>query len=296
MTETASGGASFGLRAPIAEPGWDELMERVQHAAGDPVAALRLAPDIAAAIPGVGTGRTAASWSRLAAIGALDLTVCRALEPHLDALTILRQARAAGLDAPTAPPGSTWGVYAAEGPAGRLRGTVHGDGTVELHGTKPWCSLAGVVSHALVTAWTGTYERTLCAIRLDAPGVHVRNDPWAARGLSAITSGAIELDGVAGRVVGPPGWYLSRPGFAWGGAGVAACWFGGAAGLVRRLAEQLSSREPDQLGLAALGECDAVLAAAAALLGRTAGDIDRGDLPAPYWRRLRTRTFVCGGG
>jgi hypothetical protein len=42
------------------------------------------------------------------------------------------------------------------------------------------------------------------------------------------------------QAVGPAGWYLARPGFAWGGIGVAACWHGSARGLqtaLRRVAD-----------------------------------------------------------
>ena len=47
--------------------------------------------------------------------------------------------------------GRTWGVYAAEGPGVRLEAVDDGDGW-RLSGTKPWCSLAGVLDAALVTA------------------------------------------------------------------------------------------------------------------------------------------------
>ena len=37
------------------------------------------------------------------------------------------------------------------------------------------------------------------------------------------------------RAVGPPNFYLERPGFWFGATGVAACWYGGARGLVEHV-------------------------------------------------------------
>ena len=58
---------------------------------------------------------------------------------------------------------------------------------------------------------------------------------WVARGLAAVDSGPVDFADVPATAVGAPGWYLERPGFAWGGIGVAAVWFGGAVGIARRL-------------------------------------------------------------
>jgi hypothetical protein len=68
-------------------------------------------------LPRPGQGRTAELWSALATLGAVDLTVARAVEPHLDALTILSEA---GVPARRSPDAATWGVYAAESPTQRL--------------------------------------------------------------------------------------------------------------------------------------------------------------------------------
>ena len=111
-----------------------------------------------------------------------------------------------------------------------------GDGVVRLHGTKPWCSLAGSLSHALVTAWESETTRRLYAVPLgQANGVTVHPAAWFARGLSAVASGPVTFDGAEAVPVGPAGWYLERPGFAWGAMGVAAIWYGGAVGVARRL-------------------------------------------------------------
>jgi len=162
-------------------------------------------------------------WELLATLAAHDLGVARAIEPHLDATAILRQAgvaRAAG----------SWGVFAAEGGDDPLRF----DGST-LTGTKQWCSLANVLDSALVTAELPNGERVLVAVDLSSAGVEVVEGAWHARGLTEIPSGPVRFLGVTGQQIGEPGWYLERPGFAWGGIAVAACWYGGAVGVARAL-------------------------------------------------------------
>ena len=145
-----------------------------------------------------------------------------------------------------------------------------------LTGRKPWCSLAGLVSHALVTAWVGDDERRLFAIDLAHTGVTVEEGTWVPSGLADVITTPIRLDRVPGLPVGATGWYLERDGFWWGGIGVAAVWYGGAVGLARRLATHVASREPDQLSLMHLGEVDATLGAARSALAEAAVRVDDG--------------------
>ena len=111
-----------------------------------------------------GQGATRELWELLATLGATDLGVARAVEPHLDARAILAQAGVPDRD------GRTWGVFAAEGPQVRLDAVEGGDGW-RLTGTKPWCSLAGVLDAALVTAHLVGAGRALFAVDLREPGV-----------------------------------------------------------------------------------------------------------------------------
>ena len=211
-------------------------------------------------------------------------------EAHLDALAILDQAALdpAGLVAgrSTEP---MWGVFAAETAGTRLdaRST---DGTQwRLDGTKPWCSLAGSLSHALVTAHTSATTRRLFVVDLADPGITVRTDGWVGRGLPAVPSGPVEFRDIQGRPVGDDGWYLRRPGFAWGGIGVAACWWGGAVGLARRVWESVLAREPDQIALAHLGALDLTLTAARTSLAAAAAAIDAGDAAGEQGALLAAR-------
>ncbi len=268
---------------------------RARRGRGDIQAGLGLARDVGAVLPAPGVGSTAALWSALATLAATDLTVARVVEPHLDALAIMAQLpEPPDLDVIGAGPDSTWGVFAAEGPGRRLEAREDGD-RWELDGVKPWCSLAADLSHAVVTAWTPAGKRRAFAVALDAIGVTVGAAPWHARGLRAVTSGPVTFDRVSAVPVGPDEWYLRRPGFAWGGMGVAACWYGGAVGVARALADQARSRELDQVGLMHLGAVDNALHAARCVLLDAAGHVDAGaaDGAAGRIAALRVRAQVA---
>ncbi len=268
----------------------DRLPDRVAREARDLAGAeagqiLRWAADLGDAVPLPGSGRTSMRWSVLASAGAQDLTVARVLEPHLDALAILAEAETD----PERPPGpETWGVWAAEGPGTRLTATADPSGLWTLHGEKPWCSLAGDVTHGLVTAWIGD-DRRLFAVETRQPTFTVQPGTWVPNGLARVTTTPVTMTGTPARPVGATGWYLRRDGFWRGGIGVAAVWFGGAVGLARRLARQVASREPDQVALMHLGEVDAALAAARAVLAGAAADIDSGRATDGTGARLAAR-------
>ncbi|ANH39755.1 hypothetical protein I601_3349 [Nocardioides dokdonensis FR1436] len=246
---------------------------------GDLTGHLEVASAVGDLAPRPADGSTRILWEALATLGAHDLQLARAVEPHLDALAILTEA---STDRPRGeiPQGSTWGVFAAEGPGARLTARGHDGGWV-LDGTKPWCSLATRLSHALVTAWVDDEQRGLFAVDLHHPGVRAgaAADDWVARGLPDVVSTAIDLDAVPATAVGEPGWYLRRDGFAWGGIGVAAVWYGGAVGLARRLSRP-GGRVLDQVGHLHLGRVDQHLSAARAVLGEAARSVDSGRVGA----------------
>lgn len=207
----------------------------------------------------------------LATLGATDLTLARAAEPHLDAVAILHQAglRPADVDAGD---DATWGVYAANAPGMGLTAGQREDGSWRLDGRKPWCSLAQRVSHALVTA-EGPGGGQLFAVALHQPGVRADLTAWHPRGLVEIETATLTLDDVTAHPVGAPGFYLDRPGFAWGGVGVAAVWFGGAAAVAGQLLAAAGRREPDQIALMHLGACDRALSSALAVLRQVAHEL-----------------------
>ncbi len=263
-----------------------DLVGRSHGASGDVAAALELADLVGDRLPTPGGGRTGHLWSALASVAAADLTVARTLEPHVDALAILDQAG-------VGPEPGTWGVFAAEGPGAPLHAEPSGTSYV-LNGRKHWCSLAGALDRGLISARVGE-QRQLFAVDLSAPGVSPVSGTWVARGLSAVDSGPVDFVDVTASAVGAPGWYLERPGFAWGGIGVAAVWLGGAVGIARRLMASAASRPPDQVALMHLGAVDAQLHAARCVLEQASYAVDAGVLAgAAGWRAaLRVREVVA---
>jgi alkylation response protein AidB-like acyl-CoA dehydrogenase len=254
--------------------GLDPLFQAVSAGAGDVPALLELAQEAGKQWPKPGEGSTGLLWELLATVAAIDVAAARVFEPHLDALAILAQA---GHDPARA--SGAWGVFAAEGPGMRLAAEGNGGGLV-LTGSKPWCSLAPLLDHAVVTAHTDDGGRAAFAVDLRQAGVTCEEPEWVARGLQEIPSGTVRFSSVPAEPLQGTNWYFSRPGFAWGGMGVAACWLGGAVGIARDYREslvagRLSGREPDQVALAALGELDRTLTSALACLAGAAEGIDR---------------------
>ncbi|WP_158261902.1 acyl-CoA dehydrogenase [Labedella gwakjiensis] len=207
----------------------------------------------------------------LGAIAAGDVTVARVVEPHLDALGILAQA---GM--PIADDGDRFGVFAAEAPGDRLVATPSEDGSWTLTGRKPWCSLASALSHALLTAHTPSGERRLFRVDLRHPGVTANDHLWLARGMPLVPSGPVDVANVPAEPVGDAGWYVDRPGFAWGGIGVAACWWGGAIGLVDALQAHAQRKPDSELALAALGSSAVDIAAAENAVAEAARAVEAG--------------------
>jgi alkylation response protein AidB-like acyl-CoA dehydrogenase len=174
-------------------------------------------------------------------------------------------------------PGGTWGVFAAEAAPHRLAARDQ-DGRVTLHGVKPWCSLGGQLDAALVTAHAGA-GRQLFRVSLRHPSVTAAPPAgWVARGLRQVTSTAVRFDGTPAEPVGAPGWYLTRPGFAWGGMGVAACWHGGTRGLRAAVLRGGAGRDGDLPALHA-GLVDVAVHASDAVLRDAAARIDAGLAP-----------------
>ncbi len=91
-------------------------------------------------LPLPGAGETARRHQCLAAFGREDLTLARMVEAHTDAVAILAEAGRVPV------PGALYGVWASEIPSQPL----HLD--AGLKGSKSFCTGAGLVDRALVTA------------------------------------------------------------------------------------------------------------------------------------------------
>jgi alkylation response protein AidB-like acyl-CoA dehydrogenase len=255
-----------------------QLIEVAQGAAGDAVAALDAADLAGSELDGASH---ATILDALVRLGAIDLTVARVVEPHLDALLILREAGQA------APPGR-YGVFAAESPGTGVIATESG-GRSRLNGIKPWCSLPEVLDHALITASTPAGRR-LFLVDLQAEGVRPCPSDWIARGLATVRTSDVEFSDAIAVPVGEPGWYLHRPGFAWGGIRVAACWAGATAALTQYLRHAIAARpSPDPIRLASLGRADVATWTATLALTAAAAQIDSGSAIGETSTRLAAR-------
>ncbi|MEU3274444.1 acyl-CoA dehydrogenase family protein [Saccharomonospora sp. NPDC006951] len=223
----------------------------------------RLVADGELDLPLPGGGRTWARWQALAALGARDLAMARLAEGHTDALAILAESGRNPV------PGALYGVWAAKSGG---TGAVLGDGV--LSGTVRFCSGAHLLDRALVAAGD-----LLVDVDLHGGGIERDERSWQAIGMAASDSADVTFHRVpigTEDVIGGEGWYVSRPGFAHGGCGVAAVWLGGCRGVAGDVSAYLSDREPDEHQLAHLGAIHTAMAASEALLKRTADMIDSG--------------------
>lgn len=241
-------------------------------------------------LPLPGSGRTLERWRALAAVAEHDLSLAKLYEGHTDALAILSELSSCSSPHDTsqkmaepAPHGENvvWGVWASEAPGGRVTvesNSQAGDGAVLLQGVKHWCSGAKTGSHALLTVWhrDGT-EPQLAWLALAQPGVEVSDDQWKAVGMQASASLRVHLKDATAYLVGQPGQYLSRPGFWQGGAGVAACWYGGTTTLAKALYRAVPQdlvRSSSPFRLAAAGKVAAMMRGTALMLQDAARWID----------------------
>jgi alkylation response protein AidB-like acyl-CoA dehydrogenase len=215
-------------------------------------------------LPAPGGGDTVARWAALATWGRTDLPLARLAEGHTDAVAILRELGG------RVHPHACYGVWAARpgGVGAELAGAPR-----RLTGTVRFCSGARDLDRALVVAAAPEGMR-LVDLPLDQPGVRPVEGSWAAPGMRASDTLDVVFEDVTvtdDALVGLPDAYLSRPGFWWGGGGVAAVWLGGAAGV---LDDVLSLAGADPHRLAHVGALHAELQALDALLVRTAETID----------------------
>lgn len=207
----------------------------------------------------------------------LPLSVARLAEAHADALAIRHEA---GLGADRA---AIYGVWASVGAKDNV--TVDWASRT-LSGVKPFCSGLGIADRALVTACDDKGITWLVDVEL---GAHDRISydlsVWASPALKDACTGSVVFERVPFRevdVVGGPGWYLDRCGFWHGACGPAACWAGGAAGVLDA-AEALIDDEPSRQ--AHLGAMRAHVWAMRAVLEHAGHAID--DDPTDHGARYR---------
>lgn len=220
------------------------------------------------AVPLPGSGLTAERFGILARLGAVDCTLARLIEGHLDAVAILRE-----LEGPEPEAGRLWGVWAAQPPGVPPLRAAESAASWRLDGPKPYSSGAGLCDDALVTAESEGAFR-LFAVPVAAPAVEPVEGTWPAIGMAGSDSRMVSFREAPAQTVGSPGAYVQRPGFWQGGVGVAACWYGAATGVAQSLLKAAGARELDPHAMAHLGAIDSALQGARATLQQAAAVID----------------------
>ncbi len=235
-------------------------------------------------LPPPGSGQTIERFRRLWALAERSPSLCRLLEAHHDAKSILAEAAVAVPDA------WRFGVWAAGGPRPLVLEQVCG--RWRLHGEKAWCTGASLVSHALVSAGEGD-SSSLVLVDMSAAGIELLPSSWMSPAFADIDTRTVSFDIALGEedVIGAAGWYLQRPGFWHGAVGVAACWAGCASGLLHRVVDEWRD---DPHALAHLGAIDADIWTMRAVLAQAAAEIDAdpSDSATGYRRALRVRHII----
>jgi hypothetical protein len=185
-------------------------------------------------LPVPGGGKTAQRLAGLCRIARRDLELARLVEAHTDAVAILREA------CRRPEPDALYGVWAAEDPSCRLE-LVEVPASTGPHatagllsGTKAFCTGSTLLDRALVSVRTPEGP-LLIDVDLRDRRLSFDASSWRTAAFESTATATTTFDDLSvqsGDVIGPPGWYLDRVGFAHGGCGPAACWAGGALGLV----------------------------------------------------------------
>jgi alkylation response protein AidB-like acyl-CoA dehydrogenase len=242
-------------------------------------------------IPLAGQGATPQRLARMFEAGREDLTLAKLIEAHWDAVSILIEAGR------TPSPGVLYAVWAAEVPGNSLE-LSRTSGHVFLHGSKAFCTGSHLADRALVTVTHPTHQ--LVDVDLRTHEAHVRFDAssWHTPAFAATRTAIATVSGIPleeTNLIGAEHWYLDRPGFWHGALGPAACWAGGAAGLVDYAQTQRQTqRKSDPHTLAHLGAMQAAVWGMQACL-RTAGseiDADPLNKVAAQRRALTVRHLV----
>jgi alkylation response protein AidB-like acyl-CoA dehydrogenase len=218
-------------------------------------------------LPLPGGGDTVLRHRRLFEIGRENLSLARLAEAHWDAVAILAE------NGTEAEPNCVYGVWASERAGEELTIEQH-KGSFRINGRKMFCSGAGLIDRALVTV--GSPEQRLVDIdlRRNTRSIQFDDSNWktnAFRETKTATATFNDAAALSTELIGAPGWYLQRPGFWHGACGPAACWAGGAAGLLD-YAKRQSRTDPHTL--AHLGAMHASIWALSSYLDLAGREID----------------------
>jgi alkylation response protein AidB-like acyl-CoA dehydrogenase len=180
----------------------------------------------------------------LALLGEGHMAVARLFEAHVNAIHLVLRFGAPGLIeqvAADAAAGHFFGLWVTDPPAGGVR-LVAGD---RLEGRKFFCSGAGFLNRALITAVTPQGTQMMIAA---IPDGRVMPGEVALAGLRAAVTGAVDFSGLRIALtawLGEPGDYLREPAFSGGAWRAAAAAFGGLTALLQAHRAELLARRRD---------------------------------------------------
>jgi alkylation response protein AidB-like acyl-CoA dehydrogenase len=257
----------------------------------DNIADLRRVGALRAPLPrrlgGAGAGTEPAGEAlvleMLRLVGRGHLATGRLFEGHVNAMKLLAAYGGAAVletAAQDVRAGELFGLWVTERPPG-LRVA---DGV--LHGGKVFCSGAGHVRRALVTAQPDRGDPVLVLVALDHSP---RAQPSAMRlgGMRAAVTGSVDLSGLAATIVGAPGDYLRQPEFSAGAWRTSAVTLGGMEALCGHVRHELAARgradSPHQLarvGQMLVAQQTALMWVRRAAHLAEAGTADHGDVAA----------------
>ncbi|WP_220033943.1 hypothetical protein [Arthrobacter psychrolactophilus] len=262
---------------------------------GTPVAAVKLARNIARFLPRPDLTGFLPYWGALAALDSVDLGVDKIIEPHLDAPNILDETGSPSTDDRSIwvvfAARSIWVVFAAEGSWHHLQTGSIDNNHRTLTGTEPRCSPTTILNNVIVTAHTETIRRA-CAVDLRQPGFSRAGSPWAACGLVEVPRRTLSFDEVAAIPIADVGWSFDRPGSPWCGIGVAAIWHGAMFAIARRLFEYCTARTPGHITLLHLDEANADIHRSAIPLRIAAVELGESGGASTQLTAVRTRAVV----
>jgi alkylation response protein AidB-like acyl-CoA dehydrogenase len=157
-----------------------------------------------------------------------DVSLARLAEAHFDAVAILAEASR------LPERGAIYGVWASEVPGHALRLQSDECG-FKISGAKKFCSGVGLIDRVLVTV--GVPEQRLADIDLrnHKGAIQFDDTSWKTRAFEETHTATATFNNLSitrQQIIGDEGWYVNRLGFWHGACGPAACWAGGARGLV----------------------------------------------------------------
>lgn len=172
-------------------------------------------------------------------VGKKSLSLAKLAEAHWDALSILNENRL--YSAISKPP--LYAVWASENPENPLKINLI-ENKYYLSGTKMFCSGSQMVDRALISV-----EGMLIDIELNDKYLSYDSSFWTSRAFEETNTYSIHFHNLPfskDQIIGEKNWYTQRKGFWIGALGPAACWGGGAAGLVN-YAKQNKRQDPHTL-------------------------------------------------